>query len=189
MERHEADHQLWQHKPVRVRVEADAWLGVEPFLPDDLSVEPCEGGFEIVGTYGVDTFPDHRFVLLVGDHLYLSHRESSCVAQLLQLSATHDGCISAVNATHESKLHLYGTIGASRNPADPSLYEVHTILEKPTPTLAEQELWVERLADRAESRGLLDELVQALEVAPTEVAGLLAADFEAQAGQLRAEAR
>ena len=69
MERHEADHQLWQHKPVRVRVEADAWLGVEPFLPDDLSVEPCEGGFEIVGTYGVDTFPDHRFVLLVDGEL------------------------------------------------------------------------------------------------------------------------
>ncbi|MCR9097875.1 MAG: anti-sigma factor [bacterium] len=56
-------------------------------------------------------------------------------------------------------------------------------------TLAEQELWVERLADRAESRGLLDELVQALEAAPTEVAALLAADFVAEAGQLRAEAR
>ena len=56
-------------------------------------------------------------------------------------------------------------------------------------TLAEQELWVERLADRAESRGLLDELVQALEAAPTEVAGLLAADFVAEADQLRAEVR
>lgn len=56
-------------------------------------------------------------------------------------------------------------------------------------SLAEQELWVERLADRAEARGLLDELVQALEATPSEVAGLLAADFVAEAGQLRAEAR
>jgi len=56
-------------------------------------------------------------------------------------------------------------------------------------TLAEQELWVERLADRAESRGLLDELVQALEATPNEVGGVLAADFRAEAGQLRAASR
>lgn len=80
------------------------------------------------------------FVLLVGDHLYLSQENSSCVAQLLELSGTHDGCVSAVNATHESKLHLYGTIGATRIPSAPSIFEVHTIVEKPTPTLAEQEL-------------------------------------------------
>ena len=80
------------------------------------------------------------FVLLVGDHLYLSHEDSSCVAQLLELSATHDGCVSAVNATHESQLHLYGTIGATRIPSAPSIFEVHTMVEKPTPTLAEQEL-------------------------------------------------
>jgi len=81
-----------------------------------------------------------RFVLLVGDHLYLSHAESSCVAQLLELSATHNGCVSAVNPTHESKLHLYGTIGATRIPSAPSIFEVHSVVEKPTPTLAEQEL-------------------------------------------------
>ncbi|MGB0620627.1 MAG: anti-sigma factor family protein [Myxococcota bacterium] len=56
-------------------------------------------------------------------------------------------------------------------------------------TLAEQELWVERLADRAESRGLLDELVQALDATPIEAAGPLAADFRAEADQLRASAR
>ena len=56
-------------------------------------------------------------------------------------------------------------------------------------SLAEQELWVERLADRAESRGLLDELVQALEASPDEAAGLLAADFRAEADTQRAQAR
>ena len=80
------------------------------------------------------------FVLLVGDHLYLSHEESSCVAQLLEVAALHDGCLSAVNPTHESQLHLYGTVGATRVPGSPSIYEVHTTVEKPTPTLAEQEL-------------------------------------------------
>jgi UTP--glucose-1-phosphate uridylyltransferase len=80
------------------------------------------------------------FVLLVSDHLYLSFEESSCVHQLLALAASHDGCVSAVNPTHESKLHLYGTIGATRVPASPSIFEVQTVIEKPTPTLAEQEL-------------------------------------------------
>ena len=56
-------------------------------------------------------------------------------------------------------------------------------------TLAEQELWVERLADRAESRGLLDELVQALEATPNGLGGVLAADFRAEAGRHRAASR
>ena len=54
------------------------------------------------------------FVLLVGDHLYLSYEKSSCVKQLLALASSHDGCVSAVNPTHESQLHLYGTIGATQ---------------------------------------------------------------------------
>ena len=33
-------------------------------------------------------------------------------------------------------------MGATRVPGAPSIYEVHTIVEKPTPTLAEQELIV-----------------------------------------------
>jgi hypothetical protein len=46
-------------------------------------------------------------------------------------------------------------------------------------SLAEQELWVARLSDRAESRGLLDELVQMLEGTEDIAAGVLAADFVA----------
>jgi len=56
-------------------------------------------------------------------------------------------------------------------------------------SLAEQELWVGRLADRAESRGLLDELVEILEETPGEIAALLATDFAAEAAQLRADSR
>ena len=80
------------------------------------------------------------FALLVGDHVYLSHESDSCVAQLLKAAAGHDGCTSAVEATHESQLHLYGTIGGQRVPSSHSMLEVNAIVEKPTPTLAEQEL-------------------------------------------------
>jgi UTP--glucose-1-phosphate uridylyltransferase len=80
------------------------------------------------------------FVLLVGDHLYLSHSSDSCVKQLLAVAAKQDCQISSVQATHESKLHLYGTVGASRVPGSDTLFTVHSIMEKPTPTLAEQDL-------------------------------------------------
>ena len=46
-------------------------------------------------------------------------------------------------------------------------------------TLAEQELWVERLAKRAEARGLLVELVGALDSSGDAAAGVIAGDFRA----------
>jgi UTP--glucose-1-phosphate uridylyltransferase len=85
---------------------------------------------------------DDPFVLLVGDHLFLSRREKSCVGQLLAVAENHDGCVSGVQATHESQLRLYGTIGGRRIPSSPSILEVTTMVEKPTPTLAEQELLI-----------------------------------------------
>ncbi len=47
--------------------------------------------------------------------------------------------------------------------------------------LAEQEIWVARLAERASARGLLDEVVDALRRAGDEKAGWLAEDFSAAA--------
>jgi hypothetical protein len=60
-----ADHQLWQHKPIRVEVQADAYEGVEPYLPEDLRVTREGDRFVIEGRYGLDTFRDDRFVILV----------------------------------------------------------------------------------------------------------------------------
>ena len=47
-------------------------------------------------------------------------------------------------------------------------------------TLVEQELWVSRLSQRAEARGLLGELVQSLEQCGDKTASWLAEDFSAQ---------
>ena len=85
---------------------------------------------------------DDPFVLLLGDHLYRSHEGPSCVRQMLEVAAGHDGCISAVNPTHESRLRYYGAVAATRVPVSASLFEVHDVIEKPTPTRAEQDLIV-----------------------------------------------
>ena len=80
------------------------------------------------------------FLLMVGDHLYLSRTETSCAAQLLATAAAENCAVSAVQATHESKLPLYGAVGGRRLPGSDFLYQVETVIEKPTPTEAEQKL-------------------------------------------------
>ncbi len=80
------------------------------------------------------------FLLMVGDHLYLSRTEASCTAQLLSSIAQEKCSVSAVQATHESKLPNYGAIGGRRVPGSDRFYEIEAVLEKPTPTEAEQKL-------------------------------------------------
>lgn len=82
------------------------------------------------------------FLHLVGDHLYLSKQARKCAQQLVQIASTHDCIVSAVQATRESMLPFFGTISGLRVPQEERLYEVKRVVEKPTPTLAEQELTV-----------------------------------------------
>jgi UTP--glucose-1-phosphate uridylyltransferase len=79
---------------------------------------------------------------LVGDHLYLSAREQNCAKQLVEVAAARGCAVSGVQATRESRLPHFGAIGGRRLPKESHLYEVTSVLEKPTPTVAEQELMV-----------------------------------------------
>jgi UTP--glucose-1-phosphate uridylyltransferase len=85
---------------------------------------------------------DDAFLLMVGDHLYTSRTEQSCTAQLLETVAAGKCAVSAVQATHESKLPFYGCVGGRRLAGSERLYEIETVIEKPTPTEAEQKLVV-----------------------------------------------
>ena len=85
---------------------------------------------------------DDPFLLMVGDHLYVSRTDISCAAQLLATVAAEKCSVSAVQATHESKLPLYGAVGGRRLPGSDLLYQIDTVIEKPTPTEAEQKLVV-----------------------------------------------
>jgi UTP--glucose-1-phosphate uridylyltransferase len=82
------------------------------------------------------------FLLLVGDHLYLSHGAESCAQQLIQVAAAEACSVSAVQATHESKLPYYGAVSGRLVSPKQRLYEVEDVAEKPTPTEAEQRLIV-----------------------------------------------
>jgi len=82
------------------------------------------------------------FLLLVGDHLYLAKGQKSCARQLVEIASAEACAVSAVQPTHESKLPHYGTVGARRLPARAGLYQIDNVIEKPTPTIAEQKLIV-----------------------------------------------
>ena len=82
------------------------------------------------------------FLHLVSDHLYISRGPTRCAQQVVE-QARAEGCsVSAVQATRESLLPLYGAIGGRRVARRTDLYEVENVLEKPTPSTAEQELIV-----------------------------------------------
>ncbi len=80
------------------------------------------------------------FLLLVGDHLYLSRTEKGCAQQLVEIAVAQACAVSAVQSTHESKLPYYGAVGGRLVSAAPNLYQIEAVLEKPTPTEAEQKL-------------------------------------------------
>jgi UTP--glucose-1-phosphate uridylyltransferase len=82
------------------------------------------------------------FLHLVSDHLYISRGEKRCAQQLVEVARREACAVSAVQATRESRLPYYGTVGGTRRPKQPDLYEVETVIEKPTPTEAEQSLIV-----------------------------------------------
>jgi UTP--glucose-1-phosphate uridylyltransferase len=80
------------------------------------------------------------FLLLVGDHLYLSHSERGCAEQLVAIARAEKCAVSAVQSTHESQLAYYGAVGGRLADATRRIYQVDTVLEKPTPTEAEQKI-------------------------------------------------
>lgn len=82
------------------------------------------------------------FLLVVGDHLCISRIATSCATQLAEIAAAEQCAVSAVQATHESKLPYYGAVGGRLVGGGGGVYEVSTVLEKPTPTEAEQRLVV-----------------------------------------------
>lgn len=80
------------------------------------------------------------FLHLVGDHLYVSRHQKSCSQQLIEVAEAESCAISAVQATRENLLSYFGTIGASRVQGMQDLYRIESVVEKPTPTDAEQRL-------------------------------------------------
>jgi UTP--glucose-1-phosphate uridylyltransferase len=83
---------------------------------------------------------DEPFVHLVSDHLYVSRQPQRCAEQLVRVACEEQCAVSAVQPTRESMLQYYGAVGGSPVAGKPGYYQIERVLEKPTPTTAEQQL-------------------------------------------------
>ncbi|MDP2997792.1 MAG: sugar phosphate nucleotidyltransferase [Bryobacterales bacterium] len=85
---------------------------------------------------------DELFLHLVGDHLYVSRGQTGCAQRLVELAQAEACSVSAVQATRETLLPHFGAVGGQPVAGREDLYRIDTVLEKPTPTEAEQRLVV-----------------------------------------------
>ena len=80
---------------------------------------------------------DEPFLLLLGDHVYISNEGRRCSRQLLDVFEREQVPVSAVQRTSEEAIHLYGTVAADLMAETPGTYSVRAIVEKPTMAEAE----------------------------------------------------
>ncbi|MBN2215527.1 MAG: hypothetical protein JW723_14935 [Bacteroidales bacterium] len=82
------------------------------------------------------------FLHLVGDHLYINRNRDRCAKHLVDFFKKHQCAVSAVQATRESMIPNYGVVGGTGYQNITGVYKINKVIEKPTPTIAEQQLLV-----------------------------------------------
>src|SRR2546423_4814824 len=84
---------------------------------------------------------DEPFLLLLGDHVYISDVKDRCARQLIKVFEPYMcDAVTGVQPTLERHLHLFGTIRGE--PVDPvkGVYRAQLIIEKPSVEVAREEL-------------------------------------------------
>jgi UTP--glucose-1-phosphate uridylyltransferase len=84
---------------------------------------------------------DEPFLLLLGDHVFISDTPVRCARQAIDVFEEYDlDVVTAVQLTTERDLHLFGTILGK--PVDPvrGIYQSELIIEKPSVDVAREKL-------------------------------------------------
>jgi UTP--glucose-1-phosphate uridylyltransferase len=83
------------------------------------------------------------FLLLLGDHLYVSNVQGKrCAQQLIDLAKAGECAVAAVHPTREHLVGFYGTVAGRRVGNYNGVYQIEKIVEKPSLSRAELELHV-----------------------------------------------
>ena len=82
------------------------------------------------------------FLHLVGDHLYVNRDGGSSAKHLVDFANKHECTVSTVQPTRENLIPNFGVVGGKRLQGVNDVYQVERVIEKPTPTEAEQKLLV-----------------------------------------------
>jgi len=100
--------------------------------------QPNPKGFGDAILCAEDWLSAEPFILQVCDHVFVSQAADSCTRQILDAATAEQCSVSAVLATPESQLPYFGVVGGLRVANTTDLYAVATVIEKPTPTIAEE---------------------------------------------------
>lgn len=127
--------------------EEDAYARAVPDASVRLTLIPQNGTPGYAGAIWCarDFLNGHSFLHLVGDHVYVSAQGNGQAAQLVEIASTQECSVSAVQPTHESLISRFGVVAGSPVTGAPSVFKVDSVIEKPTPTQAEQKFIVSGL--------------------------------------------
>ncbi len=89
-----------------------------------------------------DFVKNDPFLHLVGDHIYVGESGRGCAEALVEVAAANSCSVSGVQVTRENLLPYYGAVGGQSVAGTQGLFRIETVIEKPTPTEAEQSLIV-----------------------------------------------
>ncbi|MCX6016495.1 MAG: sugar phosphate nucleotidyltransferase [Chloroflexales bacterium] len=125
-----------------------------------------------------DAIGNEPFLHLVGDHIYLSKESRCCARQIVDLAMTENCSVSAVQSSREHLLPYYGVVSGRPLSGNTNVYTIEQVVEKPTPTAAEQQLLTPGLrvghylclfGMHVLTPGIFDILTANLTVAPDEI--------------------
>ncbi|HTW93246.1 MAG TPA: sugar phosphate nucleotidyltransferase [Tepidisphaeraceae bacterium] len=84
---------------------------------------------------------DDPFLLLLGDHVYISAVKDRCARQLIRVYEQYMlDAVTSVQPTLERLLHLFGTIRGAPIDPEKGIYKAELIIEKPSIELAREQL-------------------------------------------------
>lgn len=84
---------------------------------------------------------DEPFLLMLGDHVYISDTKDRCARQAMAVFEQFPcDAVTAVQLTLERQLHLFGTIKGDPIDAARGIYQAEMIVEKPSIDLAREKL-------------------------------------------------
>src|SRR5438552_371160 len=84
---------------------------------------------------------DEPFLLLLGDHIYISDIKDRCARQLIKVHEQYMlDAVTGVQPTVERLLHLFGTIKGDPIDANKGIYRAELIIEKPSIEVAREKL-------------------------------------------------
>src|SRR4029079_13514218 len=84
---------------------------------------------------------DEPFLLMLGDHVYISNTTQRCARQLIRVYEQYMlDAVTGVQPTLERQLHLFGTIRGKPIEPNRGIYKAELIIEKPSIELAREKL-------------------------------------------------